>query len=233
MIELITDKNGWQFAAIKGDPNMTAWQHEHQSIVTDQTVPVRICPRIKPGDTVVDAGANVGSHTVSYAHAVGPLGTVYAFEPFLESYVCLAVNCRDLPQVKLYHSALGHGKGRVKLQTEANAGATRIIPKHSRDLFGDFPSADIITLDSLNLPRLDFMKVDVEGFEPLLIRGALDTITRCLPLIFIEINKGALAVHGFSKNSILNPLFDLGYKIEFLAPEHHIDMDQVDVFLTP
>lgn len=80
------------------------------------------------------------------------------------------------------------------------------------------------------MPRCDFIKADCEGYEPNVIRGAMETLKRCKPILFIEINKQALAHFGFTKDDILKPLAELGYKIDG-TPD--LKAEQVDVLFMP
>lgn len=225
MIELIDTKEGI-VASIKGDSHITKWIKEHNSLVTDQTVPVRLLPLINEGDVVVDCGANIGSHTVQYARKVGPTGKVYAFEPFLESFICLSVNCRDLPQVECGNVALGENPRWVGTESphDTNYGMARVNLESKKNPVMMWP------LDFQSLARCTFIKVDCEGWEPNVIKGAMETLRRCKPILFIEINKSALAHFGFLPKDILEPLFDLGYKID---GEFDILSPQVDLLFLP
>lgn len=135
-------------------------------------------------DVVVEAGANIGAHTVQLSRMAE---TVYAFEPqrivFQTLCANLALNQRD--NVYARQAALG-----------AAAGAL-VVPELSpsrRASFGSLSLGDctvgesvpMVTLDSLGLPACRFIKVDVEGMESAVLRGAAATISRCRPLIYVE-----------------------------------------------
>lgn len=226
MIKLITDKTGWQFAVISNDSHGSRWSEEQKRLDYDRSVNV-VLKHIKPGDIVIDAGAFIGDYTVSMAKGVGGSGTVLAFEPNLEAYICLAVNCRDCGNVQLHHAALGDTVTCCALVQEVNAGATHI---ERNNLSGGVRT---INLDSLNLERCDFIKADLEGYEPYFIRGAMDTIRKFRPKIFIELNDVALARYSFTKADVLRPLQDSGYRLHFLEEKHNLSYKQIDVFLMP
>ncbi len=228
MIKLIQDSDGYTLAVLPKDSHYSTWIEQCKSIVTDQTVPDHILPLINNGDTVVDIGANLGTHTVQYAKKVGPMGRVFAFEPYVPSFVCLAVNCRDLPQVELFNYALGNFRGDVSLQlpSDTNMGTVCVDKSSAGDTMGR-------RLDDLFLPRCDFIKIDVEGFEPNVIAGALATIKRFKPVMFIELNDSALSRYGFTKDNVLNPLFELGYTLNFYDSRYTLDEVQVDVIMKP
>ncbi len=228
MIKLIQDADGYTLAVLPKDSHFSTWIEQCKSIVHDQTVPLHILPLFKEGDTVVDIGANLGTHTFPYAKHVGPNGRVLAFEPYVPSFVCLAVNCRDLPQVELFNYALGnfHGAVSLHLPSDTNYGTVAVSHSNTGNTLGR-------RLDDMLLPRCDFIKCDVEGFEPNVIAGALETIKRFKPVMFIELNDAALRRYGFTKDTVLNPLFEIGYTHHFYDPKHTLDEVQVDVIMKP
>jgi len=228
MVKLIQDKDNYTLCVLKNDSHISSWVEQHRSMVTDQTVTLHILPMIKAGDTVVDVGANIGTHTVQYAKAVGETGKVLAFEPYVPSFICLAVNTRDLPQVELFNSALGAEscKGSVIAPKDTNMGMASVV-KDNNGLTLVYP------LDDLNLESCAFIKIDVEGSEPDAIKGAMETIKRCQPVLFVELNDTTLEKHGYTKDSVLKPLMDIGYQYSFVDPCHSLHETQLDVILKP
>jgi len=227
MIKLLTDKTGWTFAVPFGDTHLGKWSEEQQSLLTDQTVPLRVLPHIKAADWVLDIGANIGTHTVEYAKVVGQGGMVLAFEPTPVAFACLLVNTRDFPQVDARMQAVGFIDG----LTEMNIDPLNCGGSHVASLTGNFVKQ--VTVDSLALNRCDFIKIDVEGFEGFVITGAMDTIAKFRPKIFVELNDGTLTRNGFTKSHVIEPLLKIGYRIEFLEPTHNLSMPQLDIFLMP
>lgn len=148
-------------------------------------------PYIKPGDTIIDAGANIGIHSVAFANMVGPGGRVHAIEPQGPNFHILAGNValNTLDNVICHQAAVGDSNGFIKLpplpspDSYFNFG---IVPK-SRDPNADV-SVPLITLDSLNLPTCKVIKIDVEGMEEQTINGAKALIARSRPLIYVECN---------------------------------------------
>jgi FkbM family methyltransferase len=224
MIELIDTKEG-VVASIKGDSHITKWIKEHNSLVTDQTVPVRLLPLINEGDTILDIGANIGGHTVSYARKVGVSGSVIAIEPNMPSFICLAVNCRDFPQVQCAFNAIGDSQQLISMECPhtTNIGMARVS-------FSNFANVPMVRVDDMELKRCNFIKADCEGYEPNVIKGAMETLRRFKPIIFIEINKSALAHFRFTPDDILKPLAELGYRIDG-TPD--LNADQVDILFLP
>lgn len=121
----------------------------------------------------VQAGGNVG---VWAAHLARHFETVHTFEPDPVNFACLTKNVPI--NVRYQQAGLGDRAGHVRLEADPrNVGAHWVNGK------GPLP---MITIDSLNLPACDFICLDVEGFEPLALRGAEATIRRCRPVIMIE-----------------------------------------------
>jgi FkbM family methyltransferase len=146
---------------------------------------------IKPGDTVVDAGANIGTHTVAFANLVGPTGTVHAYEPQRRSFMLLAGNValNALDWVVCHQQAVGETIAEIHLpplpppDMVFNFGA---VPLAAGNQSGE--KVPLVTLDSLDLPRCAVIKIDVEGMEAAVLAGATRLIERCRPLLYVENN---------------------------------------------
>ena len=138
---------------------------------------------VKPGTTVIDAGAHIGVHTLSLARLVGPKGRVYAFEPQRKIYRELVFNLRlnGIENVVPLRYALGHTPGVVQMDpaTTANEGSTKLGKGGDR--------VELRPLDSFAFRNVSLLKIDVEEFEDFLLEGAQLTIARNRPVIIIEI----------------------------------------------
>lgn len=223
-MKIVQDKIRGEVAVLENDSHYSKWVEEHQSLCTDKTVPERLLPLIPVGGTVIDAGANIGTHTVQYAEKVGPEGTVVAFEPCPATFDCLAFNCRNLPQVWKYQGGLAdkEGLGKLLLPSDTNMGAVALEFCNDGDV-------ELWTVDELVLGRCDFIKIDVEGFEVVVLQGASGTISEFKPIIYIELNDGALQRMGRTKQDILGFMERHDYTHQFLDPAHDFKMSQVDV----
>jgi FkbM family methyltransferase len=143
----------------------------------------------RPGDTVIDLGANVGYHTIVLGTAVGPQGKVFAFEanpmmmPLLEATV--AVNGFQ-GWVQLFSCAILDQAGTISLAWAPNHyGSGNVVPKAFIAGYADgYPSRVDVpaeTLDSLlaeQVSMIDLIHMDIEGSEPLALRGAERLIER-------------------------------------------------------
>lgn len=148
---------------------------------------LRFC---RPGDVVVDVGANIGSHTVAFANAVGPAGKVYAVEPQRMAFQMLcgniAANC--LNNVHALPKAAGERAGHARIPQLSwnephNFGAVSLAAETSAG-----EAVDVVALDSLELPSCRLIKIDVEGMEPAVIAGARSVIEKFRPMLFVENN---------------------------------------------
>jgi FkbM family methyltransferase len=124
--------------------------------------------------TAVDGGAHVGSWSRYLALR---FANVAAFEPDRENHACAQENTLWLPNVFVFPYALGAVRGTGALATSTNTGAGYVVPGD------DFP---IWPLDTFNLQDVDYLKLDLEGYEGQALLGAADTIARCKPVVQIE-----------------------------------------------
>lgn len=193
-------------AVLEGDSCLSSFVKQTGRLDHDDILNF-VTPMIKQGDCVVDVGAYIGGHTHAYLRAVGPKGQVYAIEPNPEARACLIHNC---PKAIIKEFALGSKSSEGYFNFNANnPGASRLIEGNAQE-YGK-PSVDILPLDSLELSRLDFMKIDAEGWEPDVIIGGASTIKSCLPRIMMEINRQALYEHGWTANNLFALMEGLGY----------------------
>jgi FkbM family methyltransferase len=137
----------------------------------------------------VDVGANVGIFTRRFAFR---FKKVLAFEPVPENLECLRENTKMLKNVGVYPFALGATNRVAQIRMLAdNSGASYVCDDPKLADYGAGGSVrvvevEMITLDSLELPTLDLIKIDVQGFERSVLQGARATLTRCKPVILIE-----------------------------------------------
>lgn len=151
---------------------------------------------VKPGQTVLDIGANIGFYTIILASLVGASGKVYAFEPMEKNAHLLAQSIAENSfeqRVKLERVLVGETIRRAQLvfaqHTLTSGGAhlfddqMELLPGHSLN------SVPMVTLDSYELGApVAFIKIDVEGAEPLVFRGAERLLRNDRPLILSELH---------------------------------------------
>ncbi|MGI0483406.1 FkbM family methyltransferase [Geminocystis sp. CENA526] len=177
--------------------------------------------QIRLGMTVIDVGANVGVYTFSAAQRVGETGKVISIGPFKNCVSCLQETSRinKLPWVKIYEAAASDYCGSAKLSLHNASELNEVISDNS-------PSSDsaqtvtieCLTLDSLmeteNLTRVDWLKIDAEGHEIKVLQGAETLLTQFKPNIIYE-NIGG--VHR-SNGDVTEYLKSKGYQIYSYRP---------------
>jgi FkbM family methyltransferase len=178
------------------------------------------------GGVLMDIGAGVGSICLFVAKACTKLGKsvkVYAFEPMGLNHDRLLrnVGLNALAEdVSCHRLALGAEKGTLDLCYGGGAGSAGVVRTGPGipSLAGE--RQETVPVDTLDdwvaaaaLARLDVIKVDIEGAEPLMFRGAMTTIERFRPVILAEFNHWWAEHHGLSiAAECFEPLWDLGYR---------------------
>ena len=152
--------------------------------------------------TAIDIGAHVGTWAVDLQEH---FFKVYAFEPVKEHIECFKKNV-DMSNVELFECALGDEAGDITLSyaQSGNSGTSAIDNNND----GEY-KASVCTLDSFQFDCIDYMKIDVEGYELQVLKGAADTIQRNRPVINVEIKK-TCERFGYSQEDILTYLRKLG-----------------------
>lgn len=173
----------------------------------------------------VDAGANQGEFTVAAAR-VAPRGKIIAFEPVSEYRTRLIENVRlnKFSNVIVIPAALGEEEGSLPIYDQIEdfkdgtrneglpslfASATR---RHIRETVPVKRLDDV--LKELNITCVDVIKMDIEGAEWLALRGAVNIITSCRPILIIEIGRETCRAAGYEPEAMVQWLIGLNYRIE-------------------
>ena len=184
---------------------------------------------VKPGMTVLDVGANVGSHTFRLAKLVGPTGQVIAFEPMRWAYgkLCRNAQLNSFSNVTLEKIAIGNENGTLRAAFRT---------RWSIDGSSDEPEQEnvvIMRLDdyltSRGVKPVDFIKLDVDGYEYKVLQGAVDTLRSSAPLIVMEFATWTLERVGDEASEMLDYLELLGY--EFLVGSDFNQLIQKEMLL--
>lgn len=138
--------------------------------------------------TYIDIGAFIGD-TIPYFLGAG--FDVVAFEPQPDAFWCLHKN---FPNLALFNCALGNGETVILPNTEGNMGGRMV----------SVSSAGVIArrLDDFGIGDVSFIKIDVEGFEPSVLEGAIKTLEQYNPTVMVEFNLRALREHGYTDKDI-------------------------------
>jgi FkbM family methyltransferase len=210
--EIMQTPQGWW--VLKRDIHFSRWVEQARRLDHDQPVLQKLAPYIKPGTTVIDVGAAIGDHTRFYLDRLaGTPGNVVAFEPHRVQFECLKRNC---PEAINYCSAVGETEGTVCMHLEPDwVGSSRVISEQQ----GYRVHRTTIDLELGPSSRVSFMKVDVEGCEPEVLRGAAGMIRNSRPTIWMEVNPDALALQSHSQEELRDLIDSLGYQVaEFYPP---------------
>jgi FkbM family methyltransferase len=156
---------------------------------------------IARGGTFVDVGANIGLVTVPAAKRVGPSGRVIAIEahPRIFDFLCRNVSGNHLRNVDAVHSAVGDKTGSVAMvYNVADAGSTQV----ASDAASDGVRVPMDTLDNIlasaGVSRIEYLKIDVEGYELPVLRGASATIARS-PELVVQVEHWTTAANPYRR----------------------------------
>jgi FkbM family methyltransferase len=174
----------------------------------------------RPGDIVVDAGANIGVHTLALAQIVGPQGVVFAFEAqrLVHQVLCANAALNSLTHTVCVHAALGATDGMLEL-ADLNETVPQNIGGVSVEALshtGGCKTPQMALDNFLTVSRLRFMKIDVEGMELEVLRGAQGLLEKFSPVLYVENDRPA------NSSALLQFLFDHGYRAYWhLATDHN------------
>lgn len=180
---------------------------------------------LRPGDTAIDVGAHIGFFTMQMAAAVGAAGRVYAFEPFDANADLLEKSLHENrfdDRVVFRRAAVGAVAGSATLTFPAetlNSGGAYLLRDGGAPLAGhQMKGVPVVALDGLDLRRpVRFIKLDVEGAEPQVIRGAEATLREDRPVILSELHPTQLErASGATVDEFLARMRALGYRAQTL-----------------
>jgi FkbM family methyltransferase len=192
---------------------------EHRTVAEayEPEVWKRIMDEARSGDVVADVGANIGLYTIALAKRVGDAGKVHAFEPDPANFCALDRHCR-LNQVTarvVAHQAAVAGTD-APVAFESGLG----LESHIRKGPG-VSEVDGVRLDSVFAgDHIDILKIDVEGFEEEVLKGASGLLrdrARGPRIIYIEVHPFAWTQFGTTSETLLTFLAGHGYSIQDLS----------------
>lgn len=138
---------------------------------------------VKPGMTVLDIGANIGLYALTFSRLAGPTGRVYAFEPAPDLFAALdeARRLNRAENLRTFACGLGASDATLRLERSFfNSGDNRIGAAAGGGFSGEATAVPIRRGDDLvaEAPSVDFIKIDVQGWELHALRGLSETIRR-------------------------------------------------------
>jgi FkbM family methyltransferase len=172
---------------------------------------------LKPGQKIIDIGANYGVYTLSMAHTVGATGKIWAFEPASStaSFLAQGIAANKFTQVVLEQSALSNVCGVAELSLNQNSELNSIV--HGETVDETTETVPLVTLDECldryGWENIDFIKIDAEGEESNILTGGDRFFAELSPLVQYEIKAGDELHLGLVKT-----FTDLGYASYRLVP---------------
>lgn len=171
---------------------------------------------VTEGMTVLEVGANIGAHTMTLGKLVGSSGKVHAIEPTEYAFAKLKQNL-DLnpqlgPRVSL-HQCLLSSETSASLKETVKSSWKRTKAPERPDEVVELPCYSVDDLlDIKQVEKLDFLKIDVDGYDLKVLQGAQKALQTHRPVVFVEICNWALEQHGQHGLDILSFMNELGYK---------------------
>ena len=202
---------------------------------------------LQEGDVAVDVGACFGWHTLEMAQVCGKTGKVYAFEPQQINIGLLNKNLQqnDMNNVTVHEVALGHKLMKscicnAYMEDEKNLGDSFISTHYERGI-SDLNIQENIGKGGRMLPlnkevilcmplddipligKIKFMKIDVQGFEKMVLEGGIQTISEHRPVMVIELEDPCMGMFGYTSEQLIPYIRSLDYYIYFLEHEYPCD----------
>lgn len=193
-----------------------------------------ILANISKGESVLDIGCHKGGYLHWIRQAVGKDGVVNAFEPqpSLHDYISEAINAYGYKNINLYHAGVSSQEGVLELFIPKTKGLTSpgaTFEDRSNTNNGHFISVPVIQLDKLlagRKKRISFIKMDVEGHELQVFKGAHNILTEDKPKLIFECENRHL--NDFKVEVIFDHLTNLGYNGFFFFEGQLISINQFD-----
>jgi len=187
---------------------------------------------------VLDVGANIGMTALAFSQTC-PRGQIAAIEPVPRTFQYLQRNVAEagVHNIKIFNFALGSSTGTVLMQGHPSNFACSFVADNYAIPASDHFSCEVPvkrldeTFSELSLDRLDFMKVDVEGFELEVFAGAKEILNAYKPIVFLEMNHWCLNIYRRIsipefRDRLLN-FFPYVYAIDGLDYLDYVDLRNV------
>jgi FkbM family methyltransferase len=209
---------GHQIAVFPGDPGISrelALYRVHEPLATRL-----LMQTLKPGMNVVDIGGNIGYYAMLEARLVGPAGTVIAIEPVPENseQLCKNVQSNGYENIRIHKVAIGDRNGTALMYI---TGKSNWHSLHPPPFSKGEMKVPVTTLDSLlmpyHLPSVDLVRMDLEGYEVVVIEGMRRTLEKHGPRLLVELHPYLVGASPIVE--YLRSLENMGYGIEWMIEQ--------------
>ncbi|MGH2443585.1 MAG: FkbM family methyltransferase [Chloroflexota bacterium] len=169
---------------------------------------------LRPGDAVIDVGANIGHLSLLAGTLVGPGGSVVAIEahPRTLRYLTGNIALNDTTNIAAVHCAVGSEAGTLHLSSAHNDDLNAVAPD------GSGLTVPVLPLDGMELPgsAIALLKIDVEGYEKYVIEGGAQTLKRT-QCIYFETKDAHAERYGYTSNQLIEQIRGAGFSL-YKAP---------------
>jgi len=187
---------------------------------------------IKKGDVILDIGANIGYHSLLFSEACGPKGQVYSFEPVKKTYDHLIKNItlNEIKNIIPLNFALGNKDINLIIDTEGNN-----VNPGSISLLNISNSGEEISckdankaLRAMNIQKIDFIKIDVEGYEWFILESLKYIIKKTRPIIIFEWDSNYQANSNSKASDFHDYFIGQNYELLFIANDLTLKVDDLN-----
>ena len=219
--DLTVDVNGYKLAVIPGDLGISS---ELLMFKTHEPLTTKLLSReIKKGMTCLDVGSNIGYYALLESKIVETDGRVIAIEPSPQNFQHLKKNLeiQNIKNVDAYNFAASDKNGEVNFLVYKESNGSFTIPDgEETDIPGDIIKVQSKTIDTfleeLSINHVDFVRMDVEGYESHILQGMTNTIKKSKPIFQIEVHASLLGYEATRK--FLNDFKKYGYEVKYYIP---------------
>jgi len=185
---------------------------------------------LRPGNVVLDVGANHGIVSLECARFVGSTGRVHAFEPApaTRNYLIRHLKINNVDNVSVFRVAVGEGTGRARLRVYEEATGAATLSETDPDYEAD----EVIEVETISLDQhcrahgisaVDLLKIDIEGHELFALRGAEGLLAnKNVAAVMFEIGERTCRNANVDPQHVLDYLENLDYKVHSIKPEGEV-----------
>jgi len=180
---------------------------------------------LQDGMTCIDIGGNIGYYVLLERQLVGECGKIIAIEPMLRNFQYLNKNIQlqKFKNISTFNFACSDKDGKARFLIKKKSNGCKVIPNDAElpdPALGTLTEVNVRKLDNLvnelNLDRIDFVRMDVEGYELYIIKGMIEILKKYRPAIHIELHKRQLGNSGILE--FFEIMKKLDYDVQYYWP---------------